>query len=117
MTRPLWIGLAALALAAALAALLRRPTPLVVAGEAAAIVGIFVLPLAYRLYRRSPDVATATRRASTATLIVAGVGLVVIAGGGAWSAITGTIAHVLLLGAIWPTPQRIDNFQPEEEAE
>ena len=99
----------------ALSAAVRRETALAVAGEAVAIVGIFSLPVAYRLYRKGEEVRTATLRAATVTAVAALAGAVVIAGGGAWSAVSGALAHLLLVGVIWPTPERLRNFGSEEE--
>lgn len=107
----LLVALAAIALAAAV----RRETSLAVAGEAVAIVGIFALPLAYRLYRRSADVRLATLTAASITLGASLLGALAIALGGAWSALSGALAHVALVGAIWPTEERVANFTPEEE--
>ena len=93
----------------------------------AGVIGLIAPVLAYRLYQlqrervavgasvteRCAAFARASILAVAVTEGAAMVGLVAHLLGGAVAPLVGVATHVLLVGAIWPTPQRFALFHPD----
>jgi hypothetical protein len=90
----------------------------------AGLVGLVSPVIGHKLYtsRRDgtpadADVATRCRRFVMATILALAIteaaalfGVVVFMLSGRWTALTGVLTHVLLAGAIWPSPDRLQPF-------
>lgn len=99
-------------------------------GFAASLIGLVSPVIGYRLYalqrERVPSDAEPTRRCQlflragiVALAVTEGAALFGVVSymlSGTLSALSGVLTHVLLVGAIWPTPERLDAFLGDADA-
>jgi hypothetical protein len=92
----------------------------------AALLGLISPVVAYRLYLRmreripaDADAHFRCHRFLTATVLAVAItesialfGVVAFMLGGGYAALIGVVTHVILVGAIWPTRERLETFLP-----